>query len=105
LLRGASSPLADSGFSARVLAALPMKARADRSRFWWCLAGTLAGVVFALLRGVSLAGLEASALEFGRDLEALRAVAANPSFALALVIAALSLGYAFWPAGRKALSL
>jgi hypothetical protein len=105
LLRGGHAALTDNGFSARVVAALPAKARAHHTRLRWCAAGTITGVLVALASGASFTDFEKSVLELEANLAALVPMVADPSFAIALGVAVVSLGFAFWPAGRKALGL
>lgn len=90
LLRDAVSALPDDGFSSRVLAALPPEETAAGSwrRTAFCFAGAAAGCGYALWRGVNWPELQA---EFGRTTTAL----ADPLFMGALVVAALSLLFAF----------
>jgi hypothetical protein len=60
-LRAADGPpLADNGFSTRVVAALPARAGAPRGRVLIPAAGALAGLVWVLARGASVPTLGAT---------------------------------------------
>ena len=97
LLRDAVTPLPDDGFSARVMAALPgaEKQPATRRRLAFCLAGAMCGCAFALWRGVSVPELEAAYSRFAPSLMNAASPLADPVLATALMVAALSLLFAF----------
>jgi anti-sigma factor RsiW len=101
LLRTAAPSISDDGFSARVLAALPPKATPDRSRVWWCVAGAVAGALFAILRGASWTNLQQGTLDLQRHAAEFAAVAENPWFLLALFLAVGSIVYALYPPRRR----
>ena len=101
LLRTAQPPLADDGFSTRVLAALPTTAPRESGRWWWATAGGVAGAAVAITRGFSLGALRDSALDFQSSLAALAPVVDNAWVALAVLISVGALIYAHWPAIHK----
>ena len=99
LLRDRSTALADEGFSARVLAALPPPRRTPtpalgrRLAVGW--AGAVAGIAFALWRGTSPTDLQTAFDQTGVALLKATAVLADPVFVIAFVATGLSLLFAF----------
>jgi hypothetical protein len=88
LLREHPAPLADDGFSARVVAALP---RRRRSRAPWCVAlGALAGMAAAVAQIARGEPIAQAAADLSQGLAAL----GDPLVLLAAIIAALAAAYA-----------
>jgi len=92
-----AAPLADDGFSRRVVAALPPAQRADAKRRRFCLGGALIGV------GVALGGL-LSQHDLWFDLTALEpdfthalTQLADPAVGLAFGITVISMWFVFRP--------
>jgi hypothetical protein len=100
MLRAANPPLADAGFSARVVAALPRKSPRSAGRFAMCAAGAIVGVWFAMQRGASWTSVTNAGAEVGQTLAALAALAADPWTVLGFVITGLALVYVFRPISR-----
>src|SRR5258706_16248959 len=83
LLRTATSPLPDVGFSARVIAALPSERPRTRSwrRIGFCAAGAAMGCGLAIWRGASWPGVQSGLGELGVALVDSCGQLANPIFA------------------------
>lgn len=96
LFRRASPPLADAGFSQRVVAALPpRRRRRDLRQLAWCAIGAFAGIAFAASRGaLSAASLAEGGSELGRSLAPMLEIAANPHVLVALVVTGFSVAFA-----------
>ena len=106
LLNQHAAPLADEGFSARVLASLPAApapSRARSPRFWVYLAGAIAGCGFALWQIGSWWEIQSDTAQAISRLSAALAAWNDPTFVLALVVAALSLAVAFQAELRRRL--
>jgi hypothetical protein len=103
-LRASSSlpPIADHGFTARVIATLPAPA-AQRStrRTWFCLAGAFVGLVVAGLKISSGPDFTANVPAITPDAALALKQLADPSFLLAMGVTAASLMFAFWPDVRR----
>lgn len=97
MLRGATPPLPDAGFSTRVLAALPARAqpRVPWRRILFCLVGAAAGSGYALWRGVSGLDVETGADRLGNALANLGLSLSDPKFVAAMGVTLLSLAVAF----------
>jgi hypothetical protein len=104
LLRS-SAPLADLGFSKRVLAALPPRRSTMRSlsrlRRFVCLAGFAVGVMVAVAGYLLWPEFRSDSAESIASAFRNVTLLLDPGVALALTIAAVSLLYAFWPASRR----
>jgi hypothetical protein len=100
MLLAANPPLADGGFSTRVVAALPRKSQRSAGRFAMCAAGAVVGVAFAIQRGASWTTVTNAGTEVGQALASLAALAADPWTVLGLVITGLALVYVFRPIAR-----
>lgn len=85
-LRLAPAPLADHGFSARVVAALPAPSRRHSSRMWLCIAGGVTGSIVAVIRGASWRAVTESSDELRRAFASLSGLANEPWCVLAVVI-------------------
>ena len=97
LLRRATTPLDDDGFSARVLAALPapVKPRVPWQRILFCIAGALAGCGYAVWRGVSGPAFETGIARLGNTLADFGPSMTDPRFVTAMGVTVLSLALAF----------
>ncbi len=91
LLAGQMSPLPDAGFTRRVTQALPPRAISRVPPVGWALAGALAGLGLAWVKGATWTGLIAGTTELAQAGTALLALATNPWFVLALTTVGLSL--------------
>ena len=97
LLRQPAPALLDDGFSTRVLAALPPPAPAPQAgglKLVLCVAGAVAGLVFAVNNGVSWAGLHTDAEGVEPVLIRLSDFLSDPWFIPALIIAGWSVFFA-----------
>jgi hypothetical protein len=106
LLRRQTAPLPDGGFSARVMAALPVASTPSRAyspRIWIYLAGALAGSGFAFWRAGSWGEIRAETIQAVSRLGAPLATFNDPTFILALAVAAFSLLVAFRTEVRRML--
>jgi hypothetical protein len=96
LLEG-SPPLADNGFSARVMRALPPETQtfAPYARVVVCVLSALLGVVFVWAQGVSLESLTLAANRISEALTPAGASLGDSRIIFALAVTVLSLLYAF----------
>ena len=91
-------PLADDGFSRRVLAALPAREpRRSPLRLAACVVGAVAGTALVLLQAGSPADLPAADSLFVRLVD----LVANPAVGLAVGTTLASLGYVYWSELRR----
>jgi hypothetical protein len=91
-------PLPDDGFSAGVLAALPLAPRTSAissSRGWFCAVGALLGVTIAAISGRHGPSGAEQLAALGPQLESAIAPLADPATLLALVVTALSLVFVY----------
>jgi hypothetical protein len=91
LLRAPTAPLADAGFSQRVLAALPSPHRESRIRPWLCAAAVGIGCWFVFSRDRPAPQVTGSVDELWRSLAGIGTVATDPWILCALVVTAVSL--------------
>jgi hypothetical protein len=99
MLRTAAPPLADRGFAARVLAALPPSEAEPTPISWrrigFGAAGAVAGCGFMLWRGVSWPDLQSQLGQFEAVLANAGPRLADPMLVTALVVTGASLVFAF----------
>ena len=102
LVRQSAPELADDGFSARVLTALPAReaVRRPRLRFVFCAAGAAAGIGFAYWQGASWSALREGLTPLLAPTARLVAVFADPGIVLALTVTAASLLFVYRPRTR-----
>ena len=108
LLARPSPPLADDGFSLRVLSALPAKSSASTLavlpiRSILCTTAALAGLALAWQQGVSDETLEFAATQLRDAFSPTSPRFAEPAIVGALAVAGLSLLYAFKPQPHRLL--
>ena len=101
LMRNGRPEITDGGFTARVLAALPLPARravpARNAAGWLAYSiGGCAGLLLVLWRAGGPHALGGAARECGNALVPLAVTLGDPWIALAIGIAAASLGIAAW---------
>ena len=97
--RSAVPPVADEGFSARVLAALPPPAprRVSSSlRGWLCLAGALIGAGVAWQSGWRHPDAAWEFADLLPNLQAVISPLSDPNVLLAVVVAGMSLAFVYW---------
>ena len=101
LLRTCASlpSLPDAGFSARVVAALPSSAFASRRRFWFVVAGALAGIGVVVVRSETWSDWAAAWPQLVQAATAVVQVSLDPVMLAALTVSGLSVLYAL-QAGR-----
>ncbi|HEX2853200.1 MAG TPA: hypothetical protein VHO24_08180 [Opitutaceae bacterium] len=99
------APLADDGFSARVLAALPEKKSAAPSilRYGLCLAGATLGATLAVKQAVSPEGLSGTTVQLNEALANASVLVTDPRAFTALLITGVSLLFALKPGVLAAL--
>jgi hypothetical protein len=97
MLRESSPPLADDGFSARVMVALPPEKHIPLLyvRLIVCALGALIGLVFTLKRGVSTESLTLAANQIFESMAQAGVGPGDSRIVLAAMVTALSLLYAF----------
>src|SRR5262245_62123276 len=78
ILRAPTAPLADAGFSQRVLAALPSSRRETRIRPWLCASAAGIACVFVFSRDVPVSEVTGSDDELWRSLAGLGAAMTDP---------------------------
>jgi hypothetical protein len=99
-------PLADEGFSSRVLAALPEKSRtAERSARWaTALVAGVLGTAFAIRQGMTLDGFTAAIEQMRVAFERAASTSVRPSALIVVtIVTAISLLYAFSSTTRRRL--
>jgi len=93
-------PLADVGFSHRVIAALPAPPRSS-PRKWFCLAGALAGTAIAAFKIATSAPSAISLPAISPEVASALAQLSEPSILFALLVTAASLAFALWRDVRR----
>ncbi len=93
----ALAPLPDDGFSARVVAALPVANTRSHHRVWLCAVGAATGVAFAAANGAFWPDWSAAIPQWEHALVPLAQLLSDPMLLLALVVAGISVLYALKP--------
>lgn len=92
-----AEPLADDGFSTRVLAALPPPAsESQRRRTWLCIVGAVTGAVLTAAQGSRWSDAARQLTGLTTEFRAAFTPVFDPSFAVGIVFAAAALAFVYW---------
>ena len=92
-----AEPLADEGFSTRVLTALPpLAAESQRRRTWLCVAGAVTGAVLTAAQGSRWSEAARQLTGLTTEFRAAFTPVADPSLAVGLVFATIALAFVYW---------
>lgn len=96
-MNSAAEPLADDGFSARVLAALPPPPAIEsrRRRTWLCIVGAVGGAVLTAVQGSKWSEAAGQFTGLTTEFRAAFTPLADPSLALGLGLAAVTLAFVY----------
>ena len=95
-MNSAAEPLADDGFSTRVLAALPPRAAENqRRRAWLCIVGAVTGAVLTAAQGSRWSDAAHQLTALMTEFRTAFMPVFDPSLAMALVFAATALAFVY----------
>jgi len=97
-MNSAAEPLADVGFSARVLAALPPPpaTESERRRTWLCIVGAMSGAILTAAQGSRWSEAARQFAGLTTEFRAAFTPVADPSLAVGLAFAAAALAFVYW---------
>lgn len=96
-MNSAAEPLVDDGFSTRVVAALPPPAtESQRRRTWLCIVGAVTGAVLTAAQGSQWSEAARQLTGLMTEFRAAFTPVFDPSLAVGLVFAAMTLAFVYW---------
>lgn len=96
-INSAAEPLADDGFSTRVLDALPPPAAESQSRrTWLCIVGAASGAAIAAAEGSRWSDAARQLTGLATEFRAAFTSVIDPSLAVGLMFAVTALAFVYW---------